>query len=96
MLILNAIDNGLASDCGVSRVLIMTYNRFFKKNFASKWVVLIVYYIWYIVFIESYYFLCVKKTIEHIYRNMYLLMCKLIVMAFFSFQNILFYNLRFN
>ena len=67
MLILNAIDNGLASDCGVSRVLIMTYHRFCKKYFTQKWVVLIVYYIWYIAFIESYYFLCVKKTIEHIY-----------------------------
>ena len=67
MLILSAIDNGLASDCGVSRVLIMTYHRFCKNYFTQKWVVLIVYYIWYIAFIESYYFLCVKKTIEHIY-----------------------------
>ena len=38
--------------------------------------------------IESYYFLCVWKTIEHIYRNMYLLICKLIVIAFVSVQNI--------
>ena len=29
MLILNIIDNCLACDCGVSRVLIMTYHRFF-------------------------------------------------------------------
>ena len=63
MLILNAKDNGLACGCGVSRVLIMTYHRFCKKYFTQKWVVLIVYYNWYIAFIESYYFLCVKKTI---------------------------------
>ena len=82
MLIINAIYNGLACDCGVSRVLIMTYHRFCKKYFIKKWAVLIVYYIWYIACIESNYFLCVKKTIEHIYRNMYLLIGKLIVMAF--------------
>ena len=92
MLILNTIDNGLACDRGVSRALIMTYHRFCKKYFTQKRVVLIVYYIWYIALIESYYFLCVKKTIEHIYRNMYLLIRKLIVMAFLSVQNILFYN----
>ena len=34
MLILNAIDNGLACECGVSRVLIMTYHRFCKKKFT--------------------------------------------------------------
>ena len=34
MLILNDIDNGLACDCGVSRVLIMTYHRFCKKYFT--------------------------------------------------------------
>ena len=34
MLILNVIDNGLACDCGVSRVLIMTYHRFCKKYFS--------------------------------------------------------------
>ena len=72
MLILNAIDNGLACECGVSRVLILTYHRFCKKNFTYKWAVLIVYYIWHIAFIESNYFFCVKKTIEHINRNMYL------------------------
>ena len=49
-------------------------------------------YIWYKAFIESYYFLCVKKTIEHIYRIMYLLIWKLVVMAFLSVQIILFYN----
>ena len=31
MLILNVIDNGLACDCGVCRVLIMTYHRFCKN-----------------------------------------------------------------
>ena len=41
MLILNVIDNGLANDCGVCRVLIMTYHRFCKKYFPSKWVVLL-------------------------------------------------------
>ena len=34
MLILNVIDNGLAFDCGVSRVLIITYHRFCKKYFS--------------------------------------------------------------
>ena len=84
MLILNAISNGLACGFGVSRVLIMICQRFCKKYFTEKWGVLIVYYIWYIEFIESYYFLCVKKTIEHVYQNMYLLICNLIVMAFFK------------
>ena len=92
MLIPNVIDNNLARESGVSRVLIMTYHRFCKKYFSQKWVVLIVYYIWYIAFIESYYFLCVKKNIEQIYQNMYLLMRKLIVLAFLRIQNILFHN----
>ena len=30
MLILNVIDNGLAGDCVVCRVLIMTYHLFYK------------------------------------------------------------------
>ena len=51
----------------------------------------LVHYIWYIAFIESYYFLCVKKTIEHICRNMCLLICKFFVMAYLSVQNILCY-----
>ena len=92
MLILNSLDNGLCFDCGVSRVLFMIYHRFCKKYFPSKWVVLIVYYLWYKAFFESYYFICVKKTIEHIYQNMCLLICKLIVMAYISVQNILFSN----
>ena len=34
MLILNVLDNGLACDCGVSRVLIMTYHQFCKKYYT--------------------------------------------------------------
>ena len=34
MLILDVIDNGLASDCGVSKILLMTYHRFCKKYFT--------------------------------------------------------------
>ena len=82
MLILNAIDNGLACGCSVNRVLIMTYHRFAKKYFTKKWVVLILYYIWYIAFIESYHFTCLKKTNEQINLNKYLLIGKLIIMAF--------------
>ena len=67
MLILNSLDNGLGFDCGVSKVLIMIYRIFCKKYFVCKWVLLIVYYLWYKVFIESYYFICVKKLIEQIY-----------------------------
>ena len=70
MLILSVIDNGLNCDCGVSKTLIMT-SPIFQEFFPLKWVVLIMNYIWYISFIESYHFLCVKKTIEQIYRNMY-------------------------
>ena len=81
MVILNSLDNGLGCDCGVSRVLIVIYRRFSKKYFPCKWVVLIVYYVWYKAFIESYYFQCVKKNIEQIYQNMCVLICKLIVMA---------------
>ena len=33
-----------------------------------------------------------KKTIEQIYRNMCLLICKFVVIAYISVQNILFYN----
>ena len=92
MLILNIIDNGLVCDCGVSRVLIMTYHGFCKKYLPYKWIVLIVYCIWYITFIKSYYFLRVKKTIKEINRNMCLFNCKLIIMAYLSVQYILFYN----
>ena len=42
-----------------------------------------------LLFIESYSFLFVKKTIEQIYRNMCLFICKLIVTAYISVQNIL-------
>ena len=41
MLILNVIDNGLACDCFVCRVLIMTYHRFCKKKIREKWVVIL-------------------------------------------------------
>ena len=41
MLILNVIDNGLACDSVVCRVLIMTYHRFCKKIFSLKMVVLL-------------------------------------------------------
>ena len=75
MLILNSLHNDLGFDCGVSRSLIMIYHRFCKKYFPCKWVVLIVYYLWYKALIESYYFICVKKTIEQIYQNMCLLIC---------------------
>ena len=34
MLILNVIDNGLVCDCGVTRVLVMTYHRFCKIHFT--------------------------------------------------------------
>ena len=37
-------------------------------------------------FLESYYFLCPKKTLEQSYRNMYLLIRKLIVKALYSVQ----------
>ena len=47
------------------------------------------YNIWYIAFIESYYFLCVRETIEQIYRNMCLVIRKLFVIAYLRVQNIL-------
>ena len=38
----------------------LLYNTDFARNiFLEKWVVLIVYYIWYETFIESYYFICI-------------------------------------
>ena len=36
MLILNVIDNGVACECGVSRVLIMTYHQFTRINFLKN------------------------------------------------------------
>ena len=36
MLILNVIDNGLACDYGIFRVLIMAYQRFCKKKKSLK------------------------------------------------------------
>ena len=92
MLILNIIDNGLACDCVVCRVLIMTYHRVCKKNKIIKnGLYYLVYYIWYIEFMASYYFLFVKKTIEQIYRSRCLFIRKLFVMAYSSVQNIQFY-----
>ena len=72
----------------------LTYHQFFKNCIPKNGLYYLVYYIWYIAFIESYYLLCVKKSIEHIYRNMCLLIRKLSVMAYLSVQNILhvFYN----
>ena len=92
MLILNVIENVLAWDCVVCRVLTMTYHRFCKKYFLQKWVVLLsALYLVYGIH-ESYYFLCVKKTIEQIYRSRCLFIRKLFVMAYSSVQNIFFYN----
>ena len=91
MLILNVIDNDLACDCGVCRVFIMTYHRFCNDFIPKNGLYYLVYYIWYIAFIESYYILCLKKTIDHIYRIMCVLIGKLFEMAYLSVQNILFY-----
>ena len=93
MLSMNVVDNGLACDYGVCRVLIMTCHRFCKNFIPKNGLHYLVYYIWYIAFIESYYFLFIKKTIEQIYRNMCLFKIrKLFVMAYLSAQNILFNN----
>ena len=71
----------------------MTYHTdFARNNFLKNGLYYLVFYIWYIAFIESYYFLCVKKTIEQIYRNMCLFIRKLFAMAYLNVQNILFYN----
>ena len=51
-----------------------------------------VYYIWYIAFMGSNYFVCVKKTIEQIHGSMCLFLSKLFLKAYSSVQNILFYN----
>ena len=93
MLILNDMDNGLACDCRVCRVLIVTYiTDFARILFLKNGLYYLVYYIWYIAFIESYYFLCIRKTIEQIYRNKCLLISKLFLVAYLSVQNLLFYN----
>ena len=92
MLILNVKDNGLACDFGVCRVLIMTYHRFARNIFRKNGLYYLVYYIWNIASVESYYFLCVKKTIEQFYPNRCLFIRKVSVMAYSSDQNILFYN----
>ena len=54
MLILNVIDNGLACDCGVSRVLIMTLSPILPGIFYIKMGctnLVYEFYIWYIAFI---------------------------------------------
>ena len=89
MLILNFINNGLACDCGVCRVLIMTYHLFSINIFLKNGLFYLMYYIWYTAFMGSYYFLCVKKNIEQIYQNRCLFIRRLFVMAFSSVQNIL-------
>ena len=53
-----------------------------EKYFPSVWVVHFIFGIHVIAFIESYYFLCVKKTIGKIYRKMCLLIRKLILRAY--------------
>ena len=69
----------------------MIYRIFLKEICSLK--MSIVYYLWCTAFIGSYYFGYIKKTIEQIYQNMRLLICKLIVMTYLSDQNyILFYN----
>ena len=65
-----------------------------KNIFLKKGLYYLVYYIWFIAFTESYYFLCVKKTLEQIYRNKRLFIRKLFVMAYLSVQKILLYNKR--
>ena len=56
MLILNFIDNCLASNCCVCIVLIMKYRRFCQKYFLKNGLYYLEYYFWYIAFIERYYF----------------------------------------
>ena len=91
MLILNVIDNGLACDCGVCS---FDYDipPILQEIFSLKWVVTS----WYVTFMESYYFLCVKKTtgIEQIYRNRCPIIRKFFIMAYLNVQNILFYNFK--
>ena len=69
MLVLKAIANGLACDCGVCMVLIMT-DHYFRKILCHKnWVVLhsVVYLVCSII--ETYYFLLFKKNIEQLCQN---------------------------
>ena len=64
-----------------------------QEIFPLKWVVLLrALYLVCIVLIESYYFLCIKKTIEQINRNMCLLIRKLFVVAYYIVQNIHFFK----
>ena len=80
MLILNSLENGLGCNCVVRRLLILIYHRFLKEICSLK--MGMVYHLWYKATIGSYHFRYVKKTIEQMYQNMRLLICKLIVMTF--------------
>ena len=71
---------------------LQSFTDFARILFLKNGLYYLVNYIWYIAFIESYYFLCDKSTIEQIYRNMCPLSRKLFVMAYLSLQNILFYQ----
>ena len=96
MLILNVIDNGSACDLWCLPSFDYDIAPILQEFYSLKRFVLayLMYYIWYKAFIESYYFLCVKKTIEQIYQNMCLPIRNLIVMAYLSVQNVLLYNKR--
>ena len=79
MLILNVINNGgLACDCGVSRVSIMTYHQLCKKYFPKKMGCInsVLFLVKSIIIYE------LRRIIEQIYRNTCLLICKLITMAY--------------
>ena len=58
------------------------YDMILQEIVSFKMGLTIVYYVWYIAYIESYHVLCVMKTIEQTYGNIYLSIRKLIVFAF--------------
>ena len=70
----------------------MTFTDFARILLLKNGLYYLVHYIWYLGFIESNYFFCVKMAKEHIYRNMHSLCRKLLVVAYLSLQNILFYH----
>ena len=76
--------NDLACDFGVCMILIMTYHLFCTKICVVLHSVVILY----ISLIESYYFLCVKKTKEQLYQNRCLLISTLFVITYLGVQNI--------
>ena len=49
MLIYYVIGNGLACDCGVCRVLIITYHQF-RKIYSLKWVTSILLSVLYLIY----------------------------------------------